>query len=681
MKARTITLAGMLLATVSPAALAQETEIGRSTTTMDRIVVSAGAEKVAIDTPQSVSVVDQEDLDTEQATTIGDAITDLPGVKAVGSDRVLGESFNIRGFGAPESPADENRLIITVDGAQKFYEQYRMGSLFTDPELYKRIEVLRGPASSTLYGSGALAGAINLTTKDASDFLRDGEDYTLRQKFGFNSNRHGFLTSTIGAAEPVENFEVVGALNYRRSGSFEDGHGDEISGSAFRAESGLMKGKYTFGDDLEHEVKASYQLWHTDSSGQDYAQTGTSSGFGTIDREVTDQTMVFGYGYTPVDNDLIDADVTMSYTSSQNEQDNASEDLISTSQIYDPITYDYEIWTLRAQNTASFTGEGYENFLTAGVEYVMQERTADKESTANSGGTAVSIHPGGEGSRIGIFVQNEFIWNDTLTLIPGIRVDWQELEAADDVFGNNKDFEASAVSPKLAAMYKLNKNWGVFGSVAYTERMPVIDELYDGGSGNADLGSERSLNYEGGVSMSLDNVALERDALSAKGTVFLNKVDDLIERATRTAPYRNVGEAEIKGVELEASYNSDYFYSRAAYTMIRGEDTETDAHLDTIPADELALTVGGRMPEYDLDFGWRGVFAREQTKFSSTFTTPSDGYVVHDVYVNWTPDEGYLKDAEFRFGVDNVMDKAYREFLANDQAKGRTFKLTLAKQF
>ncbi|MEO0914320.1 MAG: Plug domain-containing protein, partial [Pseudomonadota bacterium] len=120
---------------------------------LDPVVVSAGQEKVASDTPQAVSVVNQEDLEREQPTTVGDALTDLPGIKAIGSDRVLGEGFNIRGFGS-DLAGGENRLILQVDGATKFYQQYRMGSLFTEPELYKRVEVLRGPASSTLYGSG-----------------------------------------------------------------------------------------------------------------------------------------------------------------------------------------------------------------------------------------------------------------------------------------------------------------------------------------------------------------------------------------------------------------------------------------------------------------------------------------------------------------------------------------------
>ena len=103
---------------------------------------------------------------------------ELPGVNTSGSDRPFGQTFNIRGIGAPENSGDGGRIIVNVDGVQKFYEQYRLGSFFSDPELYKRVEVLRGPASSTLYGSGALGGVINFETKDASDFIAEGVDQT-----------------------------------------------------------------------------------------------------------------------------------------------------------------------------------------------------------------------------------------------------------------------------------------------------------------------------------------------------------------------------------------------------------------------------------------------------------------------------------------------------------------------
>ena len=125
--------------------------------TLDRMVISAGTEKVAIDTPQAVSTLDQDDIDQVQATTIGDLLEGIPGVNVQGGVGPLGQCFNIRGMGTAIGDSD-NRILLTVDGVTKFYEQYRMGALFSEPELYKRVEVLRGPASSTLYGAGRVGG-------------------------------------------------------------------------------------------------------------------------------------------------------------------------------------------------------------------------------------------------------------------------------------------------------------------------------------------------------------------------------------------------------------------------------------------------------------------------------------------------------------------------------------------
>ena len=301
-------------------------------TQLDRIVISAGKEKVAIETPQSVSVVDQEDLDAAQPTTIGDVLTDLPGVKAIGSERVLGESFNIRGFGSLGS-SDENRLIVRVDGATKFHEQYRVGSFFSDPELYKRVEVLRGPASSTLYGAGALAGVIDLTTKDAADFLKGEDKFAFRQKVELHNNQDGLLSSSTIAARPVDGLDLLGNFNYRQADEYEDGNGTPISGSDFEAPSGLLKGTYQFGAAKEHKLRASYQHWTTEENDSDYSQTGTIDAFGTVDRTVTDQTGVLSYNYTPTSNPLIDLELFTSYSNTEVDQSDSSNAATSTSSL------------------------------------------------------------------------------------------------------------------------------------------------------------------------------------------------------------------------------------------------------------------------------------------------------------------------------------------------------------
>ncbi|WP_341863755.1 TonB-dependent receptor plug domain-containing protein [Gymnodinialimonas sp. 57CJ19] len=140
----------------------------QETTPLGRIILGWGTDQVALDTPQAVTVINQEEIERQQATTIGEFFDGVPGVQAIGSDRVLGQTFNFRGWG--EVPAgDEGRVVVLQDGATQYYEQYRMGSLFSDPNLFCNIEVLRGPASATLYGSGAIGGVVRFETCDSSD--------------------------------------------------------------------------------------------------------------------------------------------------------------------------------------------------------------------------------------------------------------------------------------------------------------------------------------------------------------------------------------------------------------------------------------------------------------------------------------------------------------------------------
>src|SRR5690606_1715847 len=197
--AATLALCTTTALTAMPFAHAQEQEEAKPQngyTLLQRLVLGAGRAKVATETPQAVTALEQADLDDKQASTVTDLLKDIPNVSVVGgANRALGQSFNIRGIGKGESASDEGRILVNVDGVPQFFEQYRMGGFFNDPELFKRVEVLRGPASSTLYGSGALGGVINFTTKDASDYLTEDQNGALKLKGSYDSNSNGYLGS------------------------------------------------------------------------------------------------------------------------------------------------------------------------------------------------------------------------------------------------------------------------------------------------------------------------------------------------------------------------------------------------------------------------------------------------------------------------------------------------------
>lgn len=699
LRARLFMSTAAILACAAPAS-AQEAE--NAVTVLARIIFGAGTARVAIDTPQAVTALEQDDLDREQPLTIGDLFASVPGVQAAGaSARLAGQAFNIRGIGNTEQTASEARIAVTVDGAPKFFEQYRMGSFFGDLELFKRVEVLRGPASSTLYGSGAIGGAVNFTTKDATDFLSAGKTTALRFKTGYDSNGNGKRLGVIYATQPTENSEFLGALNWSTGNDQQDGDGTELAGTAYDRWSGLAKGTFRFGD--EGEQSLSLSLSRSDSSLDDtiVAQTGgaAAAGFGTADLHTIDDTATLTYRHAAAANPLMDLTATLFWTDTEVEKDNFSFGFLcmpGQTQVLCESDFAYRTKGLKIENTADLSSGVWENYVTAGVQISEQDRVA------TSAAGPLAFHPEGSDRKVGIYAQGEFTWNDRLTLIPGLRIDKGELTPGDAaIAAGGSDQSDTAVSPKLAAMYRINDSWSLFGSVARTERMPTLDELYSTegaairGEGvvavprtaSLDLEKEEAETIELGFTYQRQGVFGPDDTLNLKATAFRNDVTNLIATTDRpivpvgtpgSVPYySNIGEAEIWGTELEAAYDAEVWFAQMAYSNVRSRDKATGLTLADTPAESVALTLGRKLPAQNLSVAWRASYYDAIT--TSSEATSAGSYDTHDLFLTWTPEDGALGGFALNVGVDNVFDATYRNNLVQDNAPGRSFHVSLAK--
>lgn len=702
---------------MSQGAAAQQNVNATNITLLERLVIGLGMPKVAIDTPQAVTVVNQADIDQIQATTTGEIFKSVPGVTIVGSERQFGEAFNIRGIGTTENSSDGSRVVVNVDGTPKFNEQYRMGSFFSDPELYKQVEVLRGPASSTLYGAGALGGVINFTTKDTSDFIRDGYTGALNVKTGFSSNGVGTLTSAVLAQQISDTFEVLAAGNWRRQEDLTQAKGTKLPGSGFDTLSGLIKGTATIG---EQKLTASYQHWTSDAKDQAYAQTSTQAAFGVTDRTVLDQTAVLRWENPATDNPWVDLNVQLSYSNTTNDQTNhryalgaprtvigtpsaAAPQNVAANSILLDTQYGYKTWQLQADNTVEWIGEGFENYFTFGTQASTQDRTATRPGTA----TALPAHPQGTENKLGLFAQNEFIWNDRLTLIAGARTDSHWVTSTSGL----PDVDGTAFSPKLSALYQIDDVINVFGSVAHTERLPTIDELYSvaaptaargptspGTSGKTTslgLRKEQANTVEAGFSVAQQDLFQSNDSASLKTTAFYSDLTDLIASnatpvAGRPAPsyYGNIGSARIYGIEVEGSYDSDMFYANLAYSVTIGDNLVTNTPLTTVPQSKVVATLGLKNEEFGLNYGARVTLADVGRYVAPIIQQgqvvadgPAEPYATLDLFASWKPQTGPLTGTQFQAGIDNVFNADYRENLSSDRSTGRTFKVSLAKQF
>lgn len=131
----------------------------------DEVVVTGTRTKHALsDAPVATSIVTQEEMEKSGAVDAGDALETVPGVFVDDYEQSgrggPGSGINLQGL-----PTD--RILVLIDG-QRLPWTMRAPDLELIPsQLIRRIEVVKGPSSS-LYGSDAIGGVINILTRDPS---------------------------------------------------------------------------------------------------------------------------------------------------------------------------------------------------------------------------------------------------------------------------------------------------------------------------------------------------------------------------------------------------------------------------------------------------------------------------------------------------------------------------------
>lgn len=659
---------------------------------LGRIILGSGAAKVAIDTPQAVTALEQGDLDRAQADSIGDLLRGVPGVQATGaSTRPLGQAFNIRGIGNAEQTASESRIAVTVDGAPKFYESYRMGSFFGDIDLFKRVEVLRGPASATLYGAGAIGGAVAFATKDPADFLGDGDGSALRVNGGYASNGAAGKAGVIWATRRGD-AEFLAALNASEGGDVQDGAGVTIPGTAHRSTSGLLKGIWH----LQGDQTLTFAAARTDTNLDDasVAMTGdlaffgptpgsAATLFGTNDVHAIDDTLSLAW-----QSGGLTAQLSYAQTSvAKSDFSMAAGCAAGDSQVLCDSNLSYATTGLKLEHRSDLAFGDWQGNVVLGAQLTAQDRKA----TSRLG--PLAFHPEGQDQKLGLYAQGEFTLNDRLTLIPGLRVDFGSFTPSAVAAANGGGSASqTAISPKLAALYKLTDSLSVFGSLAHTERMPTLDELYQYNptsgrtpvrTASMGLKKERADTLELGLAFQRDELLSADDSLQFKLTAFHNDVKDKIavRPSSQSAPglsyYDNIAAAKIWGVELEAGYDTEHWFGQLAYAAIKSKDQATGKTLADTPAQNLSLTLGAKLPGQGLVIGWRGQW--HDAIATSAVSTSAPAYNTHDLFVTWKPEDGALAGLEVNLGVENLLNASYRNNLTLDNGAGRNAKISIGK--
>lgn len=681
-------------------------------TALDAVTATATrAPRPLAEVPATVTVIDAEQLERQNAVRPVDAIRYEPGIGFSNSPvRGGGGNFVIRGIG-------DNRVRVLTDGVRlpDFPESNIGAGTFTrdfvDLETVRRIEIVRGPASA-LYGSDAIGGVVNYILKDPGDYLEPGRDAFLGLRAGYSGADRSFTESAIGAVR-LGQVEVMG-LYTRRDGQEVRPNGrlrpnpQDYSTDAFlgravwratAADTFRLTGEFlqrdtqtniltdrsftpgfgggpgttvlnSEGDDRTTRTRLQFDWFRTEPL-LFADQVDLRAWWSRLDRrEQTYQDRFVGFGRPPGANRL-------RYTDTRQEQELIGTDL---------------------QFRNAFTLFGTPHRLTYGVtvERIETSRPRDRfERNLTTGVATTTVagetfpnknFPDTTTWQTGVYLQDE-ITLGRLDIVPAIRLDWYSLRAHPDAdfrrsagtgrAAEVRDLDAFAASPKLGLVYRLDDTYSLFGQYARGFRAPPYDTANFGFSNrvfgyeilpNGDLRPEYVNSFEAGLRGRFV------DGSSFQVSAFYNRYSDFIETrligisgGLQQFQYRNIGNVEIWGVEARGEWRvSPQWRVRAAAAYAHGEDLDTGLPLDGVDPMRGVLGVAWRAPEgsalagFGAEANLTGALRNTRTSSAQFFRAP--GYAVLDLAAHYDFGRGFSINA----GLFNVTNTRY--FLTSDTA-------------
>jgi hemoglobin/transferrin/lactoferrin receptor protein len=632
--------------------------------------------------PATIDVIDQEQIERRQAQTVGDLLTDLPGVEMEGGNKGSSSQPNIRGMGG--TGWGTNRVVTSIDGARQNVGSGHGGMMFIDPDMVKQIEVMKGPGS-TLYGSGAIGGVIAIETKDAADFIDDGDSFGFRGKVGFHSvNEEPVLSGTF-AAKPIEQVDFLGSVVWRDSINYMGGSGDRIDNTEVDILSGLMKLGIDPADG--HRLELSGLIYEND---EDINSTDVDNLNAVYDANhaISKSTATLNYTFDSPDTDLVNLKATL-YRDDTDTKD--------TGKDYDRVTETRLTTTgLDLNNTFEFDTGWARHATTFGTEYYHDdgEGRLDGEMRAQ--------FPDATQDVVGVYLQHEIRLFDQLALTPGVRWDYYKTHPeGEDFTGQSHD----RISPKIGLSWEPFEWVNLYASYAEGYRAPSVSELYIGGTHfsygvpgwnntfvpNPDLKPETAKTWEGGVKLNFGDVAFDDDALAFNVAYYTTRAKNFIDAEVTTRfipPFGplvgtttpvNVPRAELDGIEIGLSYDADYVFFSGGYSRTRGWNKTDDAYLTSVPADKLVLTLGARIPQIDVSFGVTNEYVWGQDRTTDALKTDAVNLV--GLFASWEPSEGPLKGFRLDAGIENLTDEEYVRYLAEEEGPGRDYRVAISYGF
>ena len=528
---------------------------------LEEIIVTATTREQQVRTaPASISVVTRADLDARFVDDLSDALSNMEGVNVTGIGMTR-KGISLRGMPVEHTLYLLDGRRVSASGAVVAHSDYELSWLPTSA--IERIEVVRGPMSS-LYGSDALGGVINVITRVPSDELT-GEVSVDATRLDSTSDGGSYkLSGYLGGPLIKDKLSFVLAGQYFDRSDLpleEDEKLSEVEGRSSAGGYGSL-------------------IW-TPTDGQ---KLSVSFSRNDDDRWRDTQTGPTYYEYR---DDVRREQLSLAYNGAWNWGEIAFNAYQSDMERINSRTNGQT--PTRPQQVKDRVADGRisvplgRHHVTAGGQ--LREETLVDPLVSASGEVAAEQNA--------VFLQDEFSLLDNFAITGGVRFDHHEY------FGWE-------TSPRAYAVWSITDKLVLKGGYGQGFRAPTLSQLSPdyrvlaaGGRfwvyGNPDLKPETSESFEASLSYTESNWSLI-------GTVYRNNLDNLVEthcvsdcgiRGREIRFYQNVNKSRISGIELAANATVlEHLVLDANYSYTKAVNAETDEPLSNRPKHKANISAG-----------------------------------------------------------------------------------------
>lgn len=572
---------------------------------LDKIVVTATR------TPTKTSnviaqtrVIDSETLQRYQGQTVVDVLKNQPGINITQSGGMgTASNFYMRGF-------DSKQVLVIIDGIR--YGSISLGSPSLNllaADQIDRIEVLYGASGSSIYGSDAMGGVIQIFTKG-----NNVEQSNVSTTVGYGSNNH----YQVGITGQLKNDTSSLSLGVSRN---------ETDG--FNAIANSSSADYNTDDDGFKSTNASLALQHKLS---DSLSAGISALYTDSTTDIDSAGNVFPNAYSDQKNGS--ANAYLQYKTPLTVSKLSYGQSIDKSTTHDANSIDYQKGsqydTTQEQARLETSINAQPGTVIVGAEWLSQQLDASDVLDFSGYPDPAVQTPYNPEDRT---VKSAFVGYQLADTYYDVQANYRVDDNSQ--YGHESTYNLGAAIRPLAGM-RIGANY------ATGFRAPTFNDLYWPGFSNPNLKPERTENTE-------VFVEYVNDAQTSRLTGYYTDAEDLISSAA------NISEAKIKGLSLTSDWNMNAFIFGLGYDYLDAKDKTANSasynqQLAYRPKNSGMVYVGYQQPMFDV---------RLEAKHTDDRLTAENNKLDSYTLLNLSGAVYITPNLRANLRVDNITDEDY----------------------